>query len=622
MQKEIELLSQDTIDKIAAGEVVERPASVVKELVENAIDANANIISIEIKKGGLDEIRITDNGIGIPFDQVKKAFLRHSTSKIRNVDDLTLVKSLGFRGEALSSIAAVAKVELITKTRDDMLGSRYRIEGAKEIGLEEIGAPDGTTFFVRSLFYNTPARQKFLKSPKTEGSYIYEIVEKLALSHPEISFQLSIDNKQKLSTVGNASLKDAIFQVYGKEITNSIIEINHESDLFKLTGFVGEPIISRGNRAYENVFVNNRYVNSKMISKAIEAGYLGELMQHQYPFTCLFIDIDSDSIDVNVHPTKMEVRFDNQVDVAKNIEDTVYHALHKLEDIREFTVDVSEEVSSKQSIKLTDDVNVNPQEDIFTNVEKIKDTKEINDNVLLNQIVEPFEKNKFEQKKQVVEEEIQQNTNVKTSANYVDDQISFLSEEAVKAHKIIGQLFDTYWLIEFDNSLYIIDQHAAHEKVLYEKTLKKLCEKTINSQMISPPIIVTLSASEQDFFEEYKESFESLGYKVSSFGGKEYAINGIPDNLFNIDAKKLFLDMISECENINKKDKSEIILEKIASMSCKAAVKGNQRLSRIEIEKLMDDLLSLDNPYHCPHGRPTIIKMTQKELEKKFKRIV
>ena len=620
----IELLSQETIDKISAGEVVERPASVVKELVENAIDAGATIITVDISKGGLSKIRVSDNGCGIVKSQVPLAFLRYSTSKIRKAEDLSFVTSLGFRGEALSSIAAVSQVELITKTKDELLGTHYVIEGALEKKNEEIGAPNGTTFIVRNLFYNTPARQKFLKTPQTEGNYITEIVERLSLSHPDIAFQLIADGKSKISTVGGGKLKDCIYQIYGRSITNNVIELKESADDITIRGFIGNSTISRGNRAYENVYINGRYVKSKLLSNAIEEGFAGFLMQHQYPFCVLFIDTDTKTVDVNVHPTKLEVRIDNANVLTELITTSIHNALHNLEDIRTELIDydVRDEVDvviEENEEELEDNINGNNNEEAYkekTSIEKTSNNKQNS----INDIIEPYENNKLNEIKTETSSIIKDELN--NSEVDSGEQLSFLSEESVKEHKIIGQLFDTYWLVELDNELYIIDQHAAHEKVLYEKTLKLLEDKSMTTQMISPPIIVTLSDSELTFLEENIECFTSLGYKLEPFGGREYAINGIPDNIYGIDAKALFMDMIADCTKINVGGNSSLILEKIASMSCKAAVKGNDKLSVDESKKLIEDLISLDNPFHCPHGRPTIIKMSKREIEKKFKRML
>jgi len=627
VRNEIALLNQETIDKIAAGEVVERPSSVVKELVENAIDAGATAITVEIKDGGITLLRITDNGYGIPKEEIPLAFLRHTTNKIRSASELLSLHTLGFRGEALSSIAAVSKVELITKTKDALIGSRYVIEGAKELSLEEMGAPDGTTFFVRQLFYNTPARRKFLKSPMTEGNYIQELLERLALSNPSISFRFISNGKDRFATAGNGNLKDTIYELYGREIASSLIEVSAEEESFSLHGFIGTPALNRGNRNFESFFVNGRYIKSGILSKSLEEGYAGFLMQHQYPFAVLMFDFADNGVDVNVHPSKLEVRFENSNVVYNTLLRTVHDALAHREDID--VVPVSEE-EDEVIAKAAPILRAEPFE--ASRLQSMKDSivEQIHKDTPYEAQYKEFYENK---RKESVAEEIVYHApaaNVGNSTivqeepvskpNY--EQASFFSEEARAKHRIIGQVFGTYWLVEYDGKLYIIDQHAAHEKVLYEKTMARLHEKTMTSQMVNPPIIVTLSTQEEEAFEKYKESFETLGYQVEHFGGKEYALTAVPDNILNLDKRQLFLDAISACVELKEDKTSELILERIASMSCKAAVKGNHVLSMPEIESLIDELLSLDNPFRCPHGRPTIIAMTHYELDKKFKRIV
>lgn len=615
----IAILNQETIDKIAAGEVVERPCSVVKELVENAIDAGSTAITVEIKEGGISFIRITDNGCGIEREQVAVAFYRHSTSKIRSAEDLLTVKSLGFRGEALSSISAVARVELITKTYDELTGTRYVIEGSKELSNEEIGAPDGTTFIVKDLFYNVPARRKFLKTAQTEGSYISDMVEKLALSHPDISFKFINNNQTKLHTSGNGNRKDIIYHIFGREISSSLLEVKHECEYFKVEGFIGKPVITRGNRNYENYFINGRYVKSNILSRAIEEAYKSFLMQHQYPFTVLYFTFFSE-LDVNVHPTKMELRFDNNNEIYVELCDTIYAILSHKEMIPEVPVD-----STPAPKKI---------------VHEYKEP-----------IPEPFEKRRINEVRAAESRSVYGQSVTSTLKNYSatepaakapetstayepahvvtgtqqtlgDYDKVFLTESAKKQFSIIGQLFKTYWLIEFEDKLYIIDQHAAHEKVLYEKTMARLANKDFTSQRISPPIVMTLDARESEMLEKYRPQIEQFGYEVEHFGGKEYMISAIPDNLFNIDMKDLFIEMLDDFSNATGRQTPDIITEKVASMSCKAAVKGNDKLTLPEINKLIDELLSLDNPYNCPHGRPTIISMSKYEIEKKFKRIV
>ena len=615
----IAILNQETIDKIAAGEVVERPCSVVKELVENAIDAGSTAITVEIKEGGISSIRITDNGCGIERDQVAVAFYRHSTSKIRSAEDLLTVKSLGFRGEALSSISAVARVELITKTYDELTGTRYVIEGSKELSNEEIGAPDGTTFIVKDLFYNVPARRKFLKTAQTEGSYISDMVEKLALSHPDISFKFINNNQTKLHTSGNGNRKDIIYHIFGREISSSLLEVKHECEYFKVEGFIGKPVITRGNRNYENYFINGRYVKSNILSRAIEEAYKSFLMQHQYPFTVLYFTFFSE-LDVNVHPTKMELRFDNNNEIYVELCDTIYAILSHKEMIPEVPVD-----STPAPKKIVHEYK-EPIPEPFEK-RRINEVRAAESRSVYGQSVTSTVKNysatepaaKAPETSTAYEPAHVVTGTQQTLGDY--DKV-FLTESAKKQFSIIGQLFKTYWLIEFEDKLYIIDQHAAHEKVLYEKTMARLANKDFTSQRISPPIVMTLDARECEMLEKYRPQIEQFGYEVEHFGGKEYMISAIPDNLFNIDMKDLFIEMLDDFSNATGRQTPDIITEKVASMSCKAAVKGNDKLTLPEINKLIDELLSLDNPYNCPHGRPTIISMSKYEIEKKFKRIV
>lgn len=615
----IAILNQETIDKIAAGEVVERPCSVVKELVENAIDAGSTAITVEIKEGGISFIRITDNGCGIEREQVAVAFYRHSTSKIRSAEDLLTVKSLGFRGEALSSISAVARVELITKTYDELTGTRYVIEGSKELSNEEIGAPDGTTFIVKDLFYNVPARRKFLKTAQTEGSYISDMVEKLALSHPDISFKFINNNQTKLHTSGNGNRKDIIYHIFGREISSSLLEVKHECEYFKVEGFIGKPVITRGNRNYENYFINGRYVKSNILSRAIEEAYKSFLMQHQYPFTVLYFTFFSE-LDVNVHPTKMELRFDNNNEIYVELCDTIYAILSRKEMIPEVPVDSTP--APKKIVHEYKEPIPEPFEKRRINEVRAAESRSVYGQSVTSAVkdysaIEPAVKTP---KTSTAYEPAQVVTGTQQTLGDYDKV--FLTESAKKQFSIIGQLFKTYWLIEFEDKLYIIDQHAAHEKVLYEKTMARLANKDFTSQRISPPIVMTLDARESEMLEKYRPQIEQFGYEVEHFGGKEYMISAIPDNLFNIDMKDLFIEMLDDFSNATGRQTPDIITEKVASMSCKAAVKGNDKLTLPEINKLIDELLSLDNPYNCPHGRPTIISMSKYEIEKKFKRIV
>ena len=618
----IALLTQETIDKIAAGEVVERPSSVVKELVENAIDAKATAITIEIKEGGISFIRISDNGCGIDKEEVPLAFLRHSTSKIRNVEDLMCVSSLGFRGEALSSIAAVSRVELITKTPESLTGVRYQIEGSKEVAFEEIGAPDGTTFLIKDLFYNTPARKKFLKSAQTEGSYIADMVEKLALSHPDISFKFIQNNQTKLHTSGNGNIKDLIYHVFGREISSAVLPVQLENELFSVNGFIGKPVITRGNRNYEIYFINGRYIKSNLLSKAIEEAYKSFLMQHQYPFCVLYFTFKGESLDVNVHPTKMELRFDHNTEVYQLLCDGLYEVLSKKEMIPEVPVTEEKKIPVVREYK---EAIPEPFEERRLN--------QIRASVHMDSPYEPKYPNRVSERPGYhapvfASSKAEPNVKpVKDDTKYENITLEslsteFLTNDAKKKHRIIGQLFKTYWLVEFEDKLFIVDQHAAHEKVLYERTMATLKEKEYTSQTISPPIVLSLDANEIMMLEKYMDQITRMGYEVESFGGKEYMISAVPANLFHVDMKDLFIEMLDDFSNLSGKDTPELILEKVASMSCKAAVKGNQSLSFSEFDALVEELLTLENPYNCPHGRPTIISMTKYEIEKKFKRII
>ena len=744
----IHVLDSITVDKIAAGEVIERPASIVKELVENAIDAGADNVTVEIKDGGISLIRVSDNGSGILRDDVRNAFLRHSTSKIRTAEDLDSISSLGFRGEALSSIAAVTKTELVTKTKDDTFGTRYIIEGGKEVSIEDTGAPDGTTFLIRQLFYNVPARRKFLRTATTEASHVQDLLMHLALSHPDTAIKFISGNQEKLRTSGSGRLKDVIYSIYGREVASNLIDIDYEKGSVHITGFLGKPVITRSNRNFENFFVNGRYIKSSMISKSVEEGYADFLMQHKFPFAVLHFEIDGNNVDVNVHPTKMELRFSNQ----REIYDTVYEAVHrtllepeliqvvdapdpvrtreKKEEKEEYkspfllkqsslnarsakpvshvaiiddssvkgqehlngeggaaTIDMSmqtkpieqpkpsyppvmdkdyfmqkmkervrsayeEENKAKEAYKNASTDNGNKERDLEVNninsqnanAKIIKETSVYGSSDFMSKT---FEEETLQQnmpsflkpdslntnkddlgKISLVESEPKPIDKVEDTKVEKPQQLDLFEENLLKReikaeYKIIGQVFDTYWLVEFHDSLYIIDQHAAHERVLYEKTMKTLKTREFTTQYVSPPIILSLSMKEADLLKQHIDMFTNIGFEIEPFGGDEYAVRGVPGNLFGIAKKDLLLEMIDSLEDgITSNMAPDLINEKVASMSCKAAVKGNNRLSAMEVDALIGELLTLENPYHCPHGRPTIIAMTKRELEKKFKRIV
>ena len=666
---EIQLLDQATINQIAAGEVIDRPSSVVKELLENAIDAKATAITVEIKDGGISFIRITDNGCGIEKDQVRKAFLRHATSKLHTIDDLLDIGSLGFRGEALSSIAAIAQVELISKPPEAMLGISYLIEDGEEKSLTQIGAPDGTTILVRNLFYHVPARKKFLKTAATEGNYINQLMENMAMLRPDISMRFINGGQNKLYTSGNGRLKDLIYTIYGREISSNVLEINYECPLFAVTGYIGKPIISRGNRTFENYYINGRFVKSRLIAAAIEQAYKPFMMQHRYPFTVLHIKIKPELIDVNVHPAKMEVRFQQENEIYELLAGAIENTLRG----KEFIPDVSDDgkaekkVQEKQKLPepfeqrrlqaMKEIIPPPPAEHKTQNEQKPSAEHKTQSEQKLprneeqpkvpSKLSEPVCEYKAEKKQTIkdsdskwesasgihkrIGQDVSQTVNQmptqpEQKLEKPEQQTLFteplLSEKARIHHRLIGQLFDTYWLIQYGNQLYIMDQHAAHEKVNYERLMEAYRKKERITQFVSPPMVISLTRAEEAILEEFKSEFERIGFTIEPYGGREYAISEIPANLYGINEKELFLEMLSDLEDRGSMQPSELIASKLASMSCKAAIKGGQKISFKEADALVSQLLTLENPYACPHGRPTIITMTKYELEKKFKRIV
>ncbi len=657
----IQVLDSGTIDKIAAGEVVERPLSVVKELVENALDAGSTAITVETKEGGIEFIRVTDNGSGIEEAQVRNAFLRHATSKIRCAEDLSHVMSLGFRGEALSSISAVSKVEIITKTKDKLTGIHLVLEGGDEKLFEEIGAPDGTTFIMRNLFYNTPVRRKFLKQPPTEGSYIAELMEHMALSRPDVSFKLLMNGQVKFHTSGNGDLKEVIYRIYGKEISSNLVTLSYKEEGVSIQGYLGKPNLNRSNRNFETYFINNRYIRSNLMAKAIEEGYKEYLMQHKFPFCVLHFQVDTQMVDVNVHPTKMDVRFTDSVKFYNHIIKAVSCALNQKEMIPEATFEenqkekkdnnliekikspelfeekrtaqyrVMEEmryeadttkfrdniiitvptpvsISTDSSVPVSDAFDVTEEEDFFfeEDTTTVKSEPDISsDNMIAEDIP-------------VSETEI--STEKSVQMNFFEEKM--LNEANKEEYRILGQIFETYWLVAFRDKLFILDQHAAHEKVKYETLIKQYKEKNIISQTLNPPIVVSLTAREEHVLKEYLDIFLGLGFEIEEFGGSEYALRSVPMDLYGCNEKEMFEEVLDHLSESPLTGNLTVVEEKIASMSCKAAVKGNHSMSFQEMEALIDLLLTLDNPYNCPHGRPTIISMSKYEIEKKFKRIV
>lgn len=733
----IKVLDQNTINKIAAGEVIEKPSSVIKELVENSIDSGATAITVEVKGGGLSFMRVTDNGAGINKDEVKLAFKRHATSKLVKVEDLLSISSLGFRGEALASIAAVSQVELISKTVDDVTGIRYQIHGGAEISSEEIGCPNGTTIVVRNLFYNTPARKKFMKTDATETSYIYDLMCRICMSHPEVSFKFIANGTDKIFTSGNGKLKDIIYHIYGRDITSNLLEINAENDYMKISGYIARPCISRGNRSFEGYYVNHRYIKSAVLTKAIEDAFRTFVMIHKFPFTEINFDVKPDLIDVNVHPTKMELKFVNSQDIYS----FTYNAIRETLLFKELIPDVApgkdpkpetfkqrdignkpeafenrrrealvaeenknvpadgvapasgaapaEITASTKSFAPTNDVspmnNAVPAGSFASTsgrssestpapvrpvIEVIDETKSAN---CVREDISPYKRSVSENRENAAEsnadikntdsqntvnqntdgqntvnkESVNTNTDVSTSQSsdnstllnnslentepaeekkkYVQQdmfQEKFLTKEARAKHRLIGQLFKTYWLIEYDGKFFIMDQHAAHEKVKYEELMANYNNKKIYSQYLMPPAVVTLSAAEIEFLHENMEMFEALGYQIENFGGREFKLNAVPDNLFGLDGRELFIDFIADASSSARKVTIDTFIHKLSTMACKAAIKGNTEISFKEADALIDQLLKLENPYTCPHGRPTVISMTEAEIEKKFKRIV
>lgn len=716
----IKVLDQNTINKIAAGEVIEKPSSVIKELVENSIDSGATAVTVEVKGGGLSFLRVTDNGAGIKKDEVKLAFLRHATSKLVTVEDLLSISSLGFRGEALASIAAVAQVEMITKTADDVTGLRYQIHGGKEISSEEIGAPGGTTIIVRNLFYNTPARKKFMKTDATETSYIYDLMCRICMSHPEISFKFIANGTDKLFTSGNGKLRDIIYHIYGRDITSNLLEINAENDYMKISGYIARPCISRGNRSFEGYYVNHRYIKSAVLTKAIEDAFRTFVMIHKFPFTEINFQVRPDLLDVNVHPTKMELKFANSQDIYS----FTYNAIRETLLFKELIPDVAPGKEPKpETFKQRDvgnapeafenkrreeivraeertvpqsqpeqhrpaepqnqpeqlrsaETQTSPQQlcpiepqtssqPVHPVIEIIDETSssnnkgsDVKDN---NKMEKPAGNYIYADRNNDLERAIVQNRNVvnespaytapaparpsvtaatqdstvsaASDAAYIEEagkkyvqqdmfQEKFLTKEARAKHRLIGQLFKTYWLIEYDGKFFIMDQHAAHEKVKYEELMENYKNKKIYSQYLMPPAVVTLSAAEIEFLHENMEMFEALGYQIENFGGREFKLNAVPDNLFGLDGRELFIDFIADASSSAKKVTIDTFIHKLSTMACKAAIKGNTEISFKEADALIDQLLKLENPYTCPHGRPTVISMTEAEIEKKFKRIV
>jgi len=644
---EIHVLDSVTIDKIAAGEVVERPLSVVKELVENAIDAGAGMITVEIRDGGISLVRVTDDGCGIDRSQVEKAFMRHATSKIETSDDLSTVTSLGFRGEALSSICAVCQVEMITKTKEELVGTRVICNGGVMQPLSEVGAPEGTTMVVRNIFYNTPARQKFLKSKTTEGTYISDLMQHLALSRPDIAFKFIQNGQTRFFTSGNGNVGEIIYRIYGKEVSENMIFAQKELEGLSLMAYLGKPVLNRSSRSFETFFVNGRYIKSSLLSNVLEEGYKNHLMQHKFPFAILYYNIDTHQIDVNVHPTKMDIRIEEPDSLFFEIKDWIKNVLLQndlIPDIplneespsaqetareqREWTKYIPEPFEKEKAQNLVRETGIYTS-DSPRILGQILRTQKSEEEQIRSNIIKPkdqqgcvpvFEASEVKKSSAIIKQKDHVFIEKPEQMDLSFDK--FFEESTKDQYKILGQIFETYWLITCNDKLFIMDQHAAHEKVMYEKFVAQMEQHTIESQQINPPIILSMTQAEQQIYKDHEEHFRSLGFLLEEFGGDEFALREVPMNLYGYDERELFLSILDSLLESPLKVDITIILEKIASMSCKAAVKGNQKISIQEAQELVDTLFTLKNPYNCPHGRPTVISMSKYEIEKKFKRIV
>lgn len=598
----IRVLDINTISKIAAGEVIENPASVVKELVENSIDANSKHIVIEIKEGGTKSIKVTDDGIGIERDDIELAFMQHATSKLSDISDLDTIESFGFRGEALSSIASVSSVKLVTKRKDEnkTFGYRCILDNGNKTIIDQVAANDGTSIEVIDLFKNVPVRKKFLKGISRENALVEDLVIKFALVRDGISFELIVDNKRKFYSAGDSNLKNVVFSLYGKEVLENLVEVNYNQDDVSIEGLIAKPIIARNTRNDEVYFVNDRYVKDKTISRAIEGAYEGFLMQHKFPLVILKLKIDSSKVDVNVHPKKTEVRFSNEELVYFSVYNAIRSTLDKISLIHEEKLSI--ETSDDTVDKLVDE-HKEKQALSHTTI-KVESLPSMS-NFLNNKVKEGLSISNFHNL---------------LSSKY--EERPFIQKTLSEDHKYIGQVFNTYILVEFENKLYIIDQHAAHEKINYERIMGLYREGKVSSQKIFPSIILKLTPIQYDAVIRSIDEFKKLGFELESFGNNDIKVDSVPYSIFNIGNEKLLMDMIDSFGDDKNKEQYESIVEKIASISCKKAIKANYILSEIEVKQLLRDLFSLDNPYNCPHGRPTIISLSKQEFEKKFGRIV
>ena len=633
MQEKIQVLDEKTINKIAAGEVIERPLSVVKELVENSIDAGADAISVEIKDGGRELIRVTDNGSGIDALQVKQAFLPHATSKIKSAEDLFTVRSLGFRGEALATIAAVCKTEIITKTKDSVTAVRYRIDGGREMGFEEVGAPDGTTFIVRDIFFNTPARAKFLRTSSTEAGYITGFIEHMAIQYSDIAFKYVVNGAVRLVSTGKGSRKENIYKVYGREIAESILEFNGNGVGMSLEGYAAKPVVARNNREYEIFFVNGHFIKDKILEKAVEEAYKPYLMQHKFPFCLLVINMDPGLIDVNVHPKKTEIKFSEREAVFDLVKESLRNCLKDTEHINKAKLFQSSDEKPEIPKSAAEPFEENrlgfvryestPKNEAV----KEEDTDsgfffEQNDGTDTETVIKPSP----------AEEETVNATpddgiirDIPQKGEWVQKDLfeeKIITPQNRHDFRLVGQVFDTYWIVEFKGRMFMIDQHAAHEKVMYEKFVREFKNRNVASQLLSPACIITLTGKQETVLKKYMESFNLMGFEIEQFEGSDYALRAVPSGFMKLENKDIFTGLIDMLDDGIDTEDVDVIHDRLAQMSCKAAVKGNTRLSEKEAEELLNELFSLDNPYNCPHGRPTMIEFELKDIEKMFKRIV
>ncbi len=659
----IHILDNNLINKIAAGEVVERPASVVKELLENSVDAGASAVCVEISGGGIDFIRITDNGRGISKDQVETAFLRHATSKLTKIEDLEDILTLGFRGEALSSIASVSQVEIVTRTKDEEVGTKLEISAGKVIGKEETGSVVGTVITMKNLFFNVPARRKFLKKPSTEAGYINDVVARIAMGYPEISFKYINNKSVVIHTSGNNNVKDSVFHIYGKEISAKTIEVYSKKNGYTVSGLIGMPEVSRANRSYENFFINGRFIKSKIVSDAVEDAYRGKLMGGRFPVFILNMSVPSNTVDVNVHPTKLEARFSDENFIYEFIYDAVYNALKgeilipgvKIKeevlieedknqllvkndikdenDVFHFPEDrlkLAEQIKS-ELIVVEDVTSDNKKEDMLIDDSAINligvvsigetDGDNIDDSLKKTEknISENSECEKYKSEKQKISEM----KNIDTKNLSIDEVCENKENKRFfENYKIVGQIFKTYWIIEQDECIYMIDQHAAHERVIYEDFMEKFKKRKVLSQRLVQPIAIDLSEAQKAVFEENYELIENFGFEIEEFGKNVYAVRSVPYIFKNPATASFFKDIIELLSEKNFNNLYDTKADAVASMACKAAVKGNDKLDYSEAKALIEKIISLENPFNCPHGRPTIIKMTKYDIEKFFKRVL